>query len=136
MHGRGSSSASLLTEVRENASARIQDPKREFKSFRLALSVPLGTKRGRGRASAIDSVLSAVDTFYGEVMQSLKAWTPTPPKFREPADLPKETPSSLVSTALSSQDGAEVASEFSPSATGTSTPAEETPTETVGPLGD
>ena len=109
MHGRGTSSASLLKDVREDATALIQDPKRELKSFRLALSAPLGTKRGRGRGAAIDSVLTAVDTFYGEVLQFLKAWTAAPPKLREPAELPPTTPAALVSTALSSQDGVEAA---------------------------
>ncbi len=109
MHGRGTSSASLLKDVREDPTVLIQDAKRELKSFRLALSAPLGTKRGRGRGAAIDSVLMAVDTFYGEVLQYLKAWTATPPKFREAAELPPQTPPALVSTALSSQDGVEVA---------------------------
>ncbi len=111
MHERGTSSASLLKDVREDPAVLIQDPKRELKSFRLALSAPLGTKRGRGRGAAIDSVLTAVDTFYGEVLQYLKAWTAAPPKLREPAELPQQTPPALVSTALSSQDGAEVAKE-------------------------
>lgn len=78
--------------------------RRQFR-LRSALSAPLGTKRGRGRGAAIDSVLTAVDTFYGEVLQSLKAWTAAPPKLREPAELPPTTPAALVSTALSSQDG-------------------------------
>jgi hypothetical protein len=48
-----------------------------------------------------------VDSFYGEVLQHLKAWTAAPPKMREVADLPDERRSALVSTALSSQDGVE-----------------------------
>jgi hypothetical protein len=111
MHGRGTSSASLLKDVREDPTVLIQDAKRELRSFRLALSAPLGTKRGRGRGAAIDSVLTAVDTFYGEVLQYLKAWTATPPKLREAAEAPPQTPPALVSTALSSQDGVEVAGE-------------------------
>ncbi len=111
MHGRGTSSASLLKDVREDPTVLIQDPKRELKTFRLALSAPLGTKRGRGRGAAIDSVLTAVDSFYSEVLQYLKAWTATPPKFREAAEQPAQTPPALVSTALSSQDGVEAAGE-------------------------
>ena len=84
-------------------------PSENSRASALALSAPLGTKRGRGRGAAIDSVLTAVDTFYGEVLQYLKAWTAAPPKLREPAELPPQTPAALVSTALSSQDGVEAA---------------------------
>ncbi len=56
MHTRGGSAASLLKEVREDSSILVQDPKKDLRSFRLALTSPLGTKRGRGRGAAIDSV--------------------------------------------------------------------------------
>jgi hypothetical protein len=108
-HARGASTASLLKEVREDPAALVQDPKRELRSFRLALTSPLGTKRGKGRGGAIDSVLDAVDSFYGDVLQYLKAWTATPPRMREVADVPADKPAALVSTALSSQDGVEAA---------------------------
>jgi hypothetical protein len=104
---RGASTASLLKEVRDDAAVLIQDPKKDIRSFRIALSAPLGTKRGRGRGGVIDSVLDAVDGFYGEVLQHLKAWTAAPPKMREVAELPDDRRPTLVSTALSSQDGAE-----------------------------
>jgi hypothetical protein len=106
MHTRGPGAADLLKSVREDPNLLIQDPKKELRSFRVALASPLGTKRGRGRGAAIDSVLDAVDTFYGEVLQHLKAWTAAPPRMREVADQPAER-TALVSTALSSQDGVE-----------------------------
>jgi hypothetical protein len=56
-------------------------------------------------------VLDAVDTFYGEVLQHLKAWAAAAPKMREVSDLPAESRTALVSTALSSQDGAEMVAE-------------------------
>jgi hypothetical protein len=110
---RGAGAASLLREVREDAAALIQDPKKDIRSFRIALSAQLGTKRGRGRGGAIDSVLDAVDVFYGEVLQHLKAWTAAPPKMREVAELPDDRKPALVSTALSSQDGVEPVDELS-----------------------
>ena len=85
----------------------VQDPKKELRTFRLALTGPPGTKRGRGREAAIDSVLAAVDTYYGEVLQHLKTRTATPPKMREPAEAPVDMAPALLSTALSSQDGVE-----------------------------
>lgn len=104
-HARGASTAALLKEVLEDANVLVQDPKKELRSFRLALASPLGTKRGRGRGGAIDSVLDAVDAFYGDVLQHLKAWTAAPPRLRETLGLPDTKAPALVSTALSSQDG-------------------------------
>jgi len=108
VHARGVSTAALLKDVREDASVLIADPKKELRSFRLALASPLGTKRGRGRGGVIDSVLDAVDAFYGDVLQHLKAWTAAPPRLREATGSPELKPPALVSTALSSQDGVEL----------------------------
>jgi len=107
---RGAGAAELLKDARERPESLIADPTRELRSFRVALSTPMGSKRGRGRGSFINSVLDATDTFYGEVLQNLKAWSATPPRLRPEPEAPEEVSSSaLVSTALSSQDGAEVA---------------------------
>jgi hypothetical protein len=66
----------------------------------------MGVKRGRGRGGFIDSVLDLVDVFYSDVVQNLKAWSASPPRMREPVSVP-QTPTELVSTSLSSQDGPE-----------------------------
>lgn len=106
VRSRGPGAAELLRVVRERPVSLVEDPLRELKSFRVARSIPLATKRGRGRGAFIDSVLIAVDGFYGDVLQHLKAWSAAPPKMRDPVDaLP--TGSALDSNALSSQDGAE-----------------------------
>lgn len=105
-HSRGPGAAELLKVVRDEPGKLIGDPTKDLRSFRVALSSPLGSKRGRGRGSFIDSVLDAVDAFYGEVLQYLKAWSAAPPKLREEPE-PPTRPVALVSTALSSQDGAE-----------------------------
>jgi hypothetical protein len=105
-HGRGPGSAELLKVVRDQPAKLIADPSKDLRSFRVALSSTLGQKRGRGRGSFIDSVLDAVDAFYGEVLQYLKAWSAAPPKLREEPE-PPTRPVALSSTALSSQDGTE-----------------------------
>lgn len=112
MHGRGACAAELLRNVRTEPTRLIADPKKDLRSFRVALSSKLGTKRGGDRGSFIKSVLDAVDRFYAEVLQELKAWAPAPPRLRDLADEPKLQPASLSSTALSSQDGAEPAAEL------------------------
>lgn len=106
MHARGAGTAELLKAIRENPAILVADPTKELRTFRVAFSTPMGAKRGRGRGSFIDSVADAINSFYSEVMQHLKAWTATPPKMREMPPLPEERPA-LASTALSSQDGVE-----------------------------
>jgi hypothetical protein len=112
-HARGSQAAELLGTARENPTALVLDPTKDLRSFRLATSSTLGTKRGRGRGSFIDSVLSAVDGFYADVLGSLRAWAAAPPKLRpvhaEPPELDDTVPAALASTDYSSQDGSEEA---------------------------
>lgn len=109
-HSRGSSAAELLRTVRETPAVLVTDPAKDIRSFRIATSSTLGTKRGRGRGAFIDSVLAAVDSFYAEVLGDLKAWSAAPPKLRQPAltdveDVEATRPASLASTDYSSQDG-------------------------------
>jgi hypothetical protein len=109
-HQRGPGEAELLRVVREDPSVLLSEPQRELRSFRVAVTSPTGSKRGRGRGTFIDSVLDTVDGFYGEVMQYLKAWSATPPRLREPLTEPLvPTETAMDSNALSSQDGAETA---------------------------
>lgn len=111
MHARGPGNADLLRVVRENPLIVIGDAAKELRSFRVAQSSAAGTKRGSGRGSFIDSFLSAIDDFYEQVLQNLKPWMAAPPRLRS-ADEPLLTEpvsKSLVSTAISSQDGPEPA---------------------------
>ncbi|MGN9913209.1 stress response protein [Phytohabitans sp. LJ34] len=107
MHGRGEGTAGLLRQVREDPSTLISDPTRELRAFRVAMHAPAGAKRGSGRGAFIDSVLTAVDNFYEQVIQNLKPWMPAPPRLRTAEDVQPVEPvsPSLVSTAISSQDG-------------------------------
>lgn len=106
MHARGAGAAELLRDVRENPALLVSDPSKELRSFRIAASSTLGTKRGRGRGSFIDSVNDAINAFYADVVQNLKAWRAAPPRLRTlPSN--EESTSPLASTALSSQDGTE-----------------------------
>lgn len=106
---RGPGAAELLSEVRQTPGRLIADPKKELRTFRVAMTTPMGAKRGRGRGAFIDSLLTAVDTFYADVLQHLKAWSASPPRMREPVETPPVTPRSLAATAQSSQDDPEPA---------------------------
>jgi hypothetical protein len=104
VNARGAGAAELLGRVREDPSVLVADPKRDLRGFQVALSAPMGAKRGRGRGAFIDSVLDLVDTFYADVVQNVKAWSAAPPRMREPVQVP-DVPTALTSTAQSSQDG-------------------------------
>lgn len=98
--------AQLLKTAREAPATLIPDPLKELRMFRIASQSSLGTKRGVGRGSFIDSVLAAIYACYEDIGQNLKAWTPAAPRLREQAevDVEPDVSPSLHSAALSSQD--------------------------------
>lgn len=75
-----SSTSDLLRVVRDDPSVLIVDQQRDFRTFRIAATSPLGAKRGTGRGGFIDSVLASVDGFYGGVVQQLRPWSPKAPQ--------------------------------------------------------
>jgi hypothetical protein len=65
------------------------DPKREPRSFELAISRALGTKAGKGQGSFVRETRRQVLDFYGELVQNLKRWQPPAPKlFEAPSEVP------------------------------------------------
>lgn len=76
VHGRGSTAAELLRDVRQDPLVLIPDAARELRSFRVALTRPIGPKRGRGRGSFIDAVNDTVDLFQRTVVGQVKPWAP------------------------------------------------------------
>lgn len=140
LHGRGSGAVELLGALRANPKGLGIDQGKDLRSFRLALSFPMGQKRGRGRGAFIDSVCAAVDQFYEQILQQLKAWSVPPPKLRQESELvsrPGDVSPSLSSTAFSSQDDAERDDDEAPSPDGSETSSLEggvdSPTEPLPP---
>jgi len=79
--------ACLLSELRENPQSILAaDPKRPPKTFRLALSGPLGTKRGKGEKSFVRETRQQTIAFYRDLVQDLRPWRASAPK------LPDEVP--------------------------------------------
>jgi hypothetical protein len=110
-YARGASTSELLRDARANPALLVGDGKRDLRTFRITMAGPMGTKRGQGRGSFVTSVVELLETFYGEVVQTVKPWASAAPKLRQPI-VPEDQPAtdaSLVSTALSSQDGPEPA---------------------------
>ncbi len=79
-----------LSQLRENPAAVIEDKTRDIKAFTLTLSAPAGTKRGQGRGSFVGSVLDLCDTFYAQVVQTLRPWAPTAPRVKNPQIIPDD----------------------------------------------
>jgi hypothetical protein len=80
---RGRGQARTLAEARKDPRLLIEDPAHDLRSFTVSLSCNAGPARGQGRGSFVESVLTAVDRFYSEVVQHIKPWAPAPPKVRE-----------------------------------------------------
>jgi len=75
-----------LAAVRTKPELLFDDPKREVRSFTVRLSAVAGTKRGQGRGSFVGSVLTLVDTFYEQIVQHIKPWTPPAPSLKPKQD--------------------------------------------------
>jgi hypothetical protein len=84
VHLARSSSSELLKTVRVNPAVLLPDQRADVRRFRITATSPLGTKRGTGKASFIDSVLASVDGFYEVVTQRIRPWQAKAPQ------LPKE----------------------------------------------
>jgi hypothetical protein len=83
----------LLKDARERPQQLLaaSGPKREPRGFMLALSRPMGTKRGKGERSFVAETRKQAVDFYRSLVQNLRAWQPSPPKLPdEPA--PEQVP--------------------------------------------
>jgi hypothetical protein len=94
--------------VRQNAARLVGDggdgQQKEIRSFRVGLDQPLGLKRGRDKGCFVDGVFGAIDTFYSEILQGMRAWTAPPPRLREESS-DEPVAEELISSSMSSQDG-------------------------------
>ena len=89
---RGRGEARTLDEARKDPRSLVEDPAHEIRSFTVSLSSNAGPARGQGRGSFVDSVLTAVDKFYSEVVQHIKPWAPAPPKVKESEPVTSDEP--------------------------------------------
>ncbi len=102
---RGRGQARTLDEVRDDPRSLVEDPAHELRSFTVTLSCNAGPARGQGRGSFVDSVLTAVDRFYTEVVQHIKPWSPAPPKIRDTETPAHDGPIAGDDISLDAQDG-------------------------------
>ena len=81
MRAREAGESHRLAELTKDPKPLVGEAGADIRSFTVTLSQqPAGTKRGQGQGSFVSSVTGLVDTFYGEVVQNLKAWTASAPK--------------------------------------------------------
>lgn len=62
-----------------------QDKRREPRAFVVAMTRPMGTKRGKVKGSFVRETRRQVLDFYGLVVQDIKPWQPKPPQLRPTA---------------------------------------------------
>ena len=99
--------AELLGAVREDPTKLVPDAGKEIVRFRVARLSAVGSKRGLGRNSFIDSVTHGIDDFYEGVAQRLKAFVPPSPKYREP-NVAEATPKDVAASTAETSSGAEI----------------------------
>lgn len=75
---RGAGAIEMLSKVREDPGLLIADSHRDIRASRVAMSGPMGSKRGTGRGAFIATVLDLVDSFYGDVLQNMQARSASP----------------------------------------------------------
>lgn len=78
--GTAASLSELLSTLRDDPTKLIDSSGRDPRLFRITARATLGTKRGTGRGSFIDSVLAAIDGFYEEVVQNVRPWSAKAPR--------------------------------------------------------
>jgi hypothetical protein len=80
---RGRGPARTISQARSDPKSLLDETGNELRSFTLSLSSNAGPARGQGHSSFVNSVLTAVENFYTDVVQNIKPWNPAPPKVRE-----------------------------------------------------
>jgi hypothetical protein len=80
---RGRGPARTISQARDDPKSLLDETGNELRSFTLSLSTNAGPVRGQGHGSFVNSVLTAVENFYTDVVQHIKPWNPAPPKVRE-----------------------------------------------------
>jgi hypothetical protein len=76
------SMSDLLKNVREKPELLIPIDNKEIMTFTVSISMTMGMKRQAGAKSFIDSILTTVDMFYGDVVQSLSPWQAAAPRLK------------------------------------------------------
>ncbi|MEU0559668.1 TerD family protein [Dactylosporangium sp. NPDC006015] len=83
--GRTETTCERLGDARARPAVLIVDRALDITTFKLSRSTPMGARRSGVRGAFVHSVITALDAFYGTVVQGLKPWPSPAPQ------LPEET---------------------------------------------
>ena len=86
-HGSRQTVSSLLKVAIEDESKLLLDKKSLPREFTLTLTSAMGDRRDNRKGSFIQSMDDLLKSFYGDVVQGLRAWQPSAPRLK-PADDP------------------------------------------------
>ncbi|QNG37195.1 TerD family protein [Geodermatophilaceae bacterium NBWT11] len=92
-----------LQLVRTDAACLAPTTRVALSSFQLTRSVPMGTKRSGVRGAFIPSVISAVEDFYGYVVQPIRPWVAKAPRL--PDDVVEDDSADAAATELEPAGG-------------------------------
>ncbi len=109
----------LINDVRDNPTALLlaDYPKREIVAFDVAVTRDMGIKGGKSKGSFVNTTMSQVPAFYGDVLQDIQAWQPRAPRLKTLDDVDPE-PTTMVASSPAVHVGSERAG-FDRSPTGT-----------------
>jgi hypothetical protein len=71
--------SAILKDLREDPGSVVLDEKRDLVQFRVSKTYKMGAQRGTGRNGFVTSVVDALESFYDETIQPLRAWQATAP---------------------------------------------------------
>lgn len=104
--GRADTTCERLRDVRDDASRLLADRSAEIAAFRLTRTTPMGTKRSGVRGAFVPSITGATETFYADVVQPLRPWTPPAPRMSPAAAEAAEEAQRAAATPESNVDSA------------------------------
>jgi hypothetical protein len=90
-----STTAALLKDAREDPRRLLldSDSKRPPRGFRLALSGPMGAKRGKGERSFVLETRKQTVAFYRDLVQDLRPWRASAPRLPDEPEVAAVDPS-------------------------------------------
>lgn len=77
--------ACLLSDAIDKPELLVPSDGKEISQFIITMIGPMGTKRGSGRGSFVESFLTSIDAAYQGVLENLHPWSPKAPR------LPKDS---------------------------------------------
>jgi hypothetical protein len=69
-----------LGDIRDRPGTLIPGKEWEPASFTISQIQPMGTKRSGAKGSFVSTVTAALDTFYADVVENIRPWTPPAPQ--------------------------------------------------------